>query len=84
MARCTPRLGEAHEENQTPHRAVLLSSIAAFLPAAIMTLRGMNLFDIYGLIGTLATFGFVTTYILVSRRRAALPAIARPLDAAGA
>jgi amino acid transporter len=59
-------LGEAHEENQTPHRAVLLSSIAAFLPAAIMTLRGMNLFDIYGLIGTLATFGFVTAYILVS------------------
>jgi amino acid transporter len=58
-------LGEAHEENQTPHRAVLLSSIAAFLPAAIMTLRGLNLFDIYGLIGTLATFGFVTAYILV-------------------
>jgi hypothetical protein len=28
-------------------------------------LRGMNLFDIYGLIGTLATFGFVTAYILV-------------------
>jgi len=59
-------LGEAHEENQTPHRAVLLASIAAFVPAAIMTLRGMNLFDIYGLIGTLATFGFVTAYILVS------------------
>src|ERR1700722_4550900 len=59
-------LGEAHQANQTPHRAVLLSSIAAFLPAAIMTLRGMNLFDIYGLIGTLATFGFVTAYILVS------------------
>ena len=58
--------GEAHEENQTPHRAVLLTSIAAFLPAGIMTLRGMNLFDIYGLIGTLATFGFVTAYILVS------------------
>jgi amino acid transporter len=58
-------LGEAHEENQTPHRAVLWSSIAAFLPAAVMTLRGMNLFDIYGLIGTLATFGFVTAYILV-------------------
>jgi len=59
-------LGEAHEENQTPHRAVLLSSVAAFLPAAIMTSRGMNLFEIYGLIGTLATFGFVTVYILVS------------------
>jgi amino acid transporter len=59
-------LGAAHEENQTPHRAVLVSSVAAFLPAAVMMLRGMNLFDIYGLIGTLATFGFVTTYILVA------------------
>jgi len=59
-------LGEAHEENQTPHRAVLLSSIAAFLPAAIMILAGTNLFEIYGLIGTLATLGFVTAYILVS------------------
>jgi amino acid transporter len=58
-------LGEAHEENQTPHRAVLWTSLAAFLPAAVMTLLGMNLFDIYGLIGTLATFGFVTAYILV-------------------
>lgn len=59
-------LGEAHEENQTPHRAVLWSSIVAFLPAAIMMLRGMNLFDIFGLLGTLSTFGFVTAYILVS------------------
>jgi len=59
-------LGEAHEENQTPHRAVLWCSIAAFVPAAIMTQRGMDLFEIYGLLGTLATFGFVTVYILVS------------------
>lgn len=59
-------LGEAHEENQTPHRAVAWCSIAAFAPAAVMTLRGMNLFDIYGLLGTLSTFGFVTAYILVS------------------
>jgi len=59
-------LGQAHTENQTPHRAVLLSSIAAFLPAAIMIMCGTSLFDIYGLIGTLATLGFVTAYILVS------------------
>ena len=59
-------LGEAHEDNQTPHRAVLLSSIAAFVPAGVMTLRGVNLFEIYGLLGTIATFGFVTAYILVS------------------
>ncbi len=59
-------LGEAHDENQTPHRAVLLSTVAAFVPAEIMTWRHMNLFDIYGLLGTLATFGFVTAYALVS------------------
>jgi amino acid transporter len=69
-------LGEAHEENQTPHRAVLLSSIAAFFPAAIMMSRGTNLFDIFGLLGTLATFGFVTAYILVS---AAAPLYLRSL-----
>ena len=59
-------LGEAHAENQTPHRAVLLCSAAAFIPTAIMIFRGMNLFEIYGLIGTVSTFGFVTAYILVS------------------
>ena len=59
-------LGQAHAANQTPHRAVLLTSAVAFVPAGIMTLRGMNLFEIYGLIGTIATFGFVTVYILVS------------------
>jgi amino acid transporter len=69
-------LGQAHEENQTPHRAVLWCSIAAFLPAAVMTARGINLFEIYGLIGTLATFGFVTAYILVS---AAAPMYLRSL-----
>jgi len=60
------QLGEAHEDNQTPHRAVLLCSAAAFLPAAVMIFLGMNLFEIYGLIGTVSTFGFVTAYILVS------------------
>jgi amino acid transporter len=58
-------LGEAHAENQTPHRAVLWTSLAALLPAAIMTARGTNLFEIYGLIGAVSTFGFVTVYILV-------------------
>jgi amino acid transporter len=59
-------LGEAHESNQTPHRAVLWSSLAAALPAAILMWRGLDLFEIYGLLGALATFGFLTAYILVS------------------
>jgi amino acid transporter len=59
-------LGEAHESNQTPHRAVLWSSVAALLPAAILMWRSPDLFEIYGLLGALATFGFLTAYILVS------------------
>jgi amino acid transporter len=59
-------LGEAHEINQTPHRAVLLSAVASFLPAGIMTLVGFGVFEIYGLLGTLATFGFVTAYIMIA------------------
>jgi amino acid transporter len=58
--------GEAHETNQTPHRAVLLSAMAAFLAAGIMTLRGVGVFEIYGLLGTLATFGFMTAYIMIA------------------
>ncbi|MEO7652505.1 MAG: APC family permease, partial [Bryobacteraceae bacterium] len=60
------QLGEVHSDKQTPHRAVLLTSISAFLPAAIMTWRGVSMFEIYGLIGTVATLGIVTAYILVS------------------
>jgi amino acid transporter len=59
-------LGEAHESNQTPHRAVLWSSVAAFLPAAGLMWRNLDLFEIYGLLGALATFGFLTAYLLVS------------------
>jgi len=70
-------LGETHESNHTPHRAVLLCSIGAFLPAAILTIRDVGSFEIYGLMGTLATFGFVTAYILVS---AAAPIYLRAHD----
>jgi amino acid transporter len=55
-----------HESNQTPHRAVVLSAVAALLPATIMTVQRMDSFEIYGLLGAIATFGFLTAYILVS------------------
>jgi amino acid transporter len=58
-------LGHAHRSNGTPHRAVLLGSLAALTPAEITELRGMGLFDIFGVYGTVATFGFITVYILV-------------------
>lgn len=59
-------LGKAHASNQTPHRAVAVSSIAVFLPLSFLLLKGIPAFEVYGLCGTMATFGFLTAYILVS------------------
>lgn len=59
-------LGGAHETNETPHVAVTVSAVLAFVPAAVLTGLGENLFSIYGWIGTTATLGFIVAYIAVS------------------
>ena len=59
-------LGGAHETNETPHIAVTVAAVLAFIPAAILTGTGNNLFSIYGWIGTTATLGFISAYIAVS------------------
>jgi amino acid transporter len=58
-------LSRAHRTNQTPHVAVVVSGVATLLPAAWLTLRHSSGFDLYGWLGTIATFGFVTAYLLV-------------------
>ena len=58
-------LGRAHRSNQTPHIAVVVAGFATFLPAAWLTFRHTSGFDLYGWLGTIATFGFVTAYLLV-------------------
>jgi amino acid transporter len=57
--------GEAHDSNRTPHRAVVVSGLAVFLPLIILISMRVSLIDIYGLLATLATFGFLTAYALV-------------------
>jgi amino acid transporter len=59
-------LGRAHTMNQTPHRAVFVSGFAAFLPLAFLIPAGISPFDVYGMLGTVATLGFLTAYMLVS------------------
>jgi amino acid transporter len=58
-------LGRAHTSNQTPHRAVVVSGAAVFFPLAGLTWAGVAPLDVYGLLGTLATFGFLTAYVMV-------------------
>jgi amino acid transporter len=59
-------LGRAHSDHQTPHCAVIVSAAATILPLGTLTLFQFSAPDIYGLLGTLATFGFLIAYILVS------------------
>ncbi len=55
-----------HVEHDTPHRAIVITGIASVAPVAFLALRGASGLDIYGWMGSLATYGFIVTYGLVS------------------
>lgn len=54
-----------HEENETPTFAVIATGIAAVLPVAVLAYGGSSGLDVYGWMGSLATYGFIVTYALV-------------------
>jgi amino acid transporter len=58
-------LGNTHAKNQTPSRAVVITGIAALLPVAVLAARGASGLDVYGWLGSLATYGFIVAYALV-------------------
>jgi amino acid transporter len=60
------RLGTAHKKNATPGSAVLLTGLFTALPVSVLTLRGVTGSDIYGWMGSLAVYGFLTTYGLAA------------------
>ena len=55
-----------HARHETPHRAIVISGIAAVLPVVILAVRGHDGLDVYGWMGSLATYGFIVAYGLVS------------------
>jgi len=54
-----------HARNETPSRAVIATGIAAALPVVILAARGAGGLDVYGWMGSLATYGFIVAYALV-------------------
>jgi amino acid transporter len=54
-----------HAQNQTPSRAVVITGIAAVAPVAVLAARGASGLDVYGWLGSLATYGFIVAYALV-------------------
>jgi amino acid transporter len=66
-----------HARNQTPSRAVVITGIAAVLPVVVLAARGASGLDVYGWLGSLATYGFIVAYALVC---AALPGYLKQHD----
>ena len=60
------RLGTAHHKNATPGSAVLVTGLLTALPVCVLALRGVAGTDIYGWMGSLAVYGFITTYGLAA------------------
>jgi len=58
-------LRATHRRKETPGRAVIVTGITAGLPVTILAARGASGLDVYGWMGSLATYGFIVTYALV-------------------
>ena len=71
-------LRTTHKRNETPGPAIIVTGIAAGLPVVILAARGASGLDVYGWMGSLATYGFIVAYALVSL---ALPAYLKIHDA---
>ena len=58
-------LRKTHQKNETPGLAIFVTGAAAALPVVILALRGASGLDVYGWMGSLATYGFIVAYALV-------------------
>ena len=58
-------LRTTHARHETPGRAIVVTGIAAVAPVAVLAVRGASGLDVYGWMGSLATYGFIVAYALV-------------------
>ncbi|MBD1909894.1 MULTISPECIES: APC family permease [unclassified Leptolyngbya] len=59
-------LGESHTFNRTPHVAVTVCSVLMFLVPAVLAMAHVPLFATMGYLGAIASYGFLTVYVLIS------------------
>src|SRR5580692_4880591 len=51
-----------HRRNDTPHLAVVLTTVVVGIPVLILVTLGFSGTDIYGWLGSFAVYGFITIY----------------------
>jgi amino acid transporter len=57
---------QSHVTNETPHIAVTVMSVLAFLVPTALTIGHAATLDVFGWVGTMAAFGFMVAYFLVT------------------
>ncbi len=60
------RLAQTSERHKTPSTAAVSVGTLALLPVITLLIRGSNGAEVYGWMGSLAVFGYLTTYLLVA------------------
>jgi len=60
------RLRGTHRIHETPGLAIVVTGIAATAPVIVLAARGASGLDVYGWMGSLATYGFIVAYALMS------------------
>ena len=60
------RLGRSHGSNETPHWAVTFSSVVTFALPALLLAKGLGVLDVFNDLSTIANYGFLIVYALVS------------------
>jgi len=59
-------LGRSHVSNATPHIAATACAVVMLLALIGLSLKGYVPLDIYNMNGTIATYGFLTAYVLIA------------------
>ena len=60
------RLAQTSARHKTPATAGVLVGALALVPVVVLLLRGASGAEVYGWMGSLAVFGYLTTYMLVA------------------
>jgi amino acid transporter len=59
-------MGRAHPVNATPHRAIAVLGVAAFVTPTALLLADVKLFDCIGYLAQISAFGYIISYFLLA------------------